>query len=129
MPPPAAADARVGLVPGERCAVAGDQPREKLAGDAANGPRVADVNRREAAGGHPSEVPARLDEDDRLAHPPGLDGRRDPARRAAVDGDVNRQRLGGRVAGRDAAGGEASNEQQCGAFEGAADRSAGGHGG
>jgi hypothetical protein len=64
-------------------------PGEKLPGDPADRPRVADVDGRQAAGGHAAEVPARLDEGDRLPHPPGLHGRRDPARRAAVDGDLN----------------------------------------
>ena len=76
------------LVPVQGLAVAGDEPREVLAGDAADAARIADVHRAESAGSHPAEMPARFDQHDALPHPRRLHRRDDAARRAAVDADV-----------------------------------------
>ncbi len=62
----------------------------ELARDAADHRLVADVGRAEAAGREPADVPARLDEHDRLAHAPRLHRRGDAPGRAAVDDDVER---------------------------------------
>ena len=65
------------LVPVQRLAVAGDQPRKVLAGDPADTPRLADVHRAEPAGGHPPEMPSRLQQNSSLPHPRCLHSRDD----------------------------------------------------
>ena len=59
--------------------VARHEPREILAGEAAHGTRIADVHGAESAVRHAAEMPARLGQDHRLAHPRGLHGGRDSA--------------------------------------------------
>ena len=50
------------LVPVQGLAVAGDQPREVLAGDPADAARIADVHRAQSAGSHAAEMPSRFDQ-------------------------------------------------------------------
>ena len=57
--------------------------------------RVADIHGAQAAGRHAAQVLARLDDDDRFAHPRRLHRRDHAARRAAVDANIRvvRRRL------------------------------------
>jgi hypothetical protein len=64
------------------------QPAVKLARDAADGRLVADVRLAQSAGAESAQMPAKLGEDDRFAHPGGLHRRCNSGRRAAVDADV-----------------------------------------
>ena len=86
-----APDRLVWLIPRELLAVAGHEPREKLASDAADRPWITDIDGGEAARGHAAEVPPRLDEHRVLPHAGRLHGRHHAPRGAAIDGDVARE--------------------------------------
>jgi hypothetical protein len=70
-------------------AVLPSQPPIKLPGQPADRRFVSYIGGSQAAGGHSAQAPARLQEDRPAAHARGLNGRDNPAGRAAVNAHVD----------------------------------------